>query len=60
MAYAKEFLEETIKIWQPYSKEALTLEDAREMIENMVNFFNLLIETDKKHNIIGCQFSPLK
>lgn len=57
MTYSKEFLEKTIKVWQPYSNEPLTLEDAREMSENMVNFFKLLMETDKKYNITG-HFPP--
>ena len=51
--YSNEFLERTIKVWQPYSKEPLTLDDAREITENMVNFFKLLMETDRKHNITG-------
>jgi len=38
------FLDETIKFWQPRSERTLTREDAREMIENMTGFFNILDE----------------
>lgn len=40
------FLQETIKVWQPFSKEPLTLEDAREIVSNMVGFFEVLMEWD--------------
>lgn len=48
--YSKEFLEKTIKIWQPYYAEPLTLEDAKEITENMVELFKFLIELDKKYD----------
>jgi hypothetical protein len=46
--YSKEFLNKTIKIWQPYSLTPLTLNDAREITENMTALFNLLINNDGK------------
>ena len=49
MTYSKEFLEETILVWQPYSKEPLTIEDAREIAENASAMIKLLIELDKKY-----------
>lgn len=49
MAFSKEFLERTIQVWQPYSKEKLTLNDAEEITRNVANYFNLLIELDKKY-----------
>ncbi len=48
--FSKEFLEKTIKIWQPYSKEPLTLEDAREIAQNATDLIKLLIELDAKYN----------
>ena len=48
-SYSKEFLERTINIWQPYSKELLTLEDAREIATNAANLFEYLIELDNKY-----------
>ena len=39
-----EFLDETIQFWQPQSERILTREDAREMIENVTGFFNILHE----------------
>lgn len=42
MAYSKEFLEKTIKVWRPYSKEPLTLEAARRIAENMVSLAKFL------------------
>jgi hypothetical protein len=38
------FLDETIKFWQPQSERILTREDAREMVENVTGFFNILHE----------------
>jgi len=39
-------IEETIALWQPYSDRKLTAEDARQMIVNIVGFFDLLNEWD--------------
>ena len=47
--YSKEFLEKTIKVWQPYSSVTLTLEDAREITENMTELFSFLLELEKKY-----------
>ena len=49
--YSKEFLGKTIKIWQPYYSTPLTLEDAREIAENMINLFSFLNELEKKYEI---------
>lgn len=47
--YSKEFLEETIKVWQPYSPTPISFEDAREIVDNMGEFFEFLIYLDKKY-----------
>lgn len=47
--YSKEFIQKTIDVWQPYSKNNLTEEDAREIADNMVNLFEFLVELDKKY-----------
>lgn len=44
---APDFLDETIAVWQPHTERALTREDAREIIENMVGFFSVLQEWDE-------------
>jgi hypothetical protein len=49
MSYSEEFLDKTIKVWQPYSKKFLTHEDAREIAKNMVAFINFLKQLDEKH-----------
>lgn len=46
--YSKDFLDRTIKIWQPYFSAPLTMRDAREITENMTALFNFLIKHDKK------------
>jgi len=33
--FSREFLEETIKVWRPMSLTPLSLEDAKEIAENM-------------------------
>ena len=47
--YSKEFIEKTIEVWQPYSPEPLTEEDAREIAGNMAELFCLLDELDQKY-----------
>jgi hypothetical protein len=47
--YSKEFLEETIQVWQPLSEEKLTEEDAREIVENLTGFFSLLRQWEQKN-----------
>ena len=48
MPYSKEFIQKTINVWQPYSKERLVEEDAREIIENTVALFDLLDKLDRE------------
>ena len=44
----KRLLQLTIDTWQPLSEKKLTEEDTREIIENVVNFMELLIEWDEE------------
>jgi len=46
--YSNEFLNETIKVWQPHNPTPLSLNDAREITENITALFNLLINNDGK------------
>ena len=46
--YSTDFLNKTIKVWQPYSATPLSLNDAREITENMTALFNFLINNDGK------------
>ena len=46
--YSNEFLDKTIKVWQPYCPAPLSLNDAREITENMTALFNFLINNDGK------------
>lgn len=48
--YFKEFLNKTIKVWQPYSPIPLSLNDAREITGNITALFNFLITEEKKDN----------
>jgi len=48
--FSKQFLEKTIKIWQPYSPAPLSLEDAREIAENVTSLFCLLNELEQKYD----------
>ncbi len=47
--FSQEFLEKTIKVWQPRFDHLLTLEDAREIAENMTGLFRLLDKLDNKY-----------
>jgi hypothetical protein len=46
--YSKDFLNKTIKVWQPYSPTSISLNDAREIADNMTALFNLLINNSRK------------
>ena len=48
--YSKEFLKDTIQVWQPYSDVPLSSRDTLEIIENMTALFNFLIASEKKSN----------
>lgn len=48
MADSKEFLDKTLQVWQPHSKQELTHEDARELAQDMVNLVKFLATLDKK------------
>ena len=48
--YSKDFLDKTIKVWQPYCLTPLSLNDAREITENMTALFDFLITHEKKSN----------
>jgi hypothetical protein len=47
--FSKAFLERTIKAWQPYSPAPLSLEDAKEIAENITGLFCLLNELEQKY-----------
>ena len=46
--YSKEFLDYTIKVWQPYSEDPLTLDDAQEIAENMANLCIFLMDLERE------------
>ena len=46
--YPKNFIEETIKLWQPFSNIPLTSQDAIEITSNMTALFNFLISKEKE------------
>jgi len=45
--YSAEFIQKTIGVWQPYSKDKLTSDDAKEIADNMTALFLFLDELDK-------------
>ncbi len=40
------FTERTLEIWQPRTGRVLTHEDARQIVENITGFFEILLEWD--------------
>ena len=46
--FSKVYLENTIKVWQPHYSKVLTLEDARVIAENVIGYFELLIDWKTK------------
>ena len=51
-----EFLDKTIKVWQPHFKDALTKEDARQIIETAYSVVKTLAkwEAERKGGVNGC------
>jgi len=47
--FSKELLEKTIEVWQKHSPYPLTLDDAREIVQNTVALFDLLEELEEKY-----------
>ena len=47
--FSQNFIQKTIEVWQPYSEAPLSLEDAREIAENMTGLFSFLIELERKY-----------
>jgi hypothetical protein len=41
------FIQKTIKVWQSRSREKLTHEDARVIIQNMTSYLELLLEWER-------------
>ena len=48
--YPTDFLQKTINVWQPYCPTPLSLNDAREITENMTALFDFIITVDIKNN----------
>ena len=48
--FSTEFLNATIKTWQPYSAVPLTSKDALEITENMTALLNFLIVSENQSN----------
>lgn len=46
--FSQDFLLETKEVWQPLYEKELTVEDAREIASNTVEFFNILVEWDEE------------
>lgn len=42
-----DFLQETLRVWQPFTDVRLTEDDAREIVTNVAGFFRLLAEWDR-------------
>lgn len=47
--YSKTFLEKTIKVWQPFYENKLSLDEAKEIIINMTSLIKLLNELENKN-----------
>jgi len=51
--WSKELLDQALQIWQPSASSELTQEDARQIAENLVGFFHLLLEWDEAERRSG-------
>ena len=44
---SQDFLDRTLEVWEPIAGVELTREDARQMVENVSRFFDVLLEWDE-------------
>jgi hypothetical protein len=44
-----ELIQHTIQIWEPRLKRKLTTEEARRILENVVDYFEVLIRWDREN-----------
>ncbi len=44
----RDFIDETLEFWQQRASTPLTREDARQIIENVAGFFNVIQEWEKE------------
>lgn len=54
--FPDEIIEQTLAVWQPRTRRPLTPEDARQIIENVTGFFQLLARWDhaaRQHANLG-------
>ena len=56
MPFDEAFLMETLEVWQPLSREPLTMADAREIAESMTGFFAALARCAKEAGQGSAQF----
>ena len=48
--YSKELLEKTIQVWQAHSPEPLSLDDAKEILDNAIGLYSYLFELKQKYD----------
>ncbi|MFQ5910983.1 MAG: hypothetical protein ACE5IJ_09735 [Thermoplasmata archaeon] len=51
----REIVNQTIDFWQPLSNSTITPDDARVIIENVTQFFQILGEWDRQGNRLGIE-----
>ncbi|MDP8217296.1 MAG: hypothetical protein P9M03_01060 [Candidatus Theseobacter exili] len=44
--FSDKYLKQTIEVWKPYYPEVLTFEDAREIAENTIGLYKLIMELE--------------
>ena len=60
MPLGEAFLRETIEVWQPLSREPLTMTDAQEVAERMTEFFAVLARCAKERRMKEAQDDTLQ
>lgn len=48
--YSEQLLKHTIEVWQSYSPEPLSLDDAQEIIDNTIRLYSYLFELKQKYD----------
>ena len=60
MAHKDKLIQQTLELWQPRTSRQLTEEDARQMIDNAVGVFRLLLKWHQEELMTETSVEPSK
>jgi hypothetical protein len=56
---SEDLIQHTIRVWEPRLGRTLTEEDARQILENVVGFFRVLHDWNRKEHQAGAELNDM-